>query len=117
MKPRSQGIQSKNKVSVGQRLGDGVHRVHVAATNQRLGGKVGDHATGKGSTNYKGEPLYNTSAPTFDPVPYGNAVSASTQCGPGGSRTIYKTGGQGVQGNPAPGNPPPRGELFPGFKR
>jgi hypothetical protein len=95
---KSQGIQSKNKVSVGQRLGTGANRVHVAATNQRLGGKVGDHATGKGSTGYKGETLYNRSAGTFDPVPYGNAVAATTTCGPGGSRRVMGSGSQGTHG-------------------
>jgi len=95
----NQGIQSKNKVMVGQRLGTGPNRVHVAATNQRLGGKVGDHATGKGATGYKGETLYNRNAGTFDPVRYGNTVAATTTCGPGGSRTIYKSGSQGQRGD------------------
>jgi hypothetical protein len=36
-------------------------------------------------------------------------------CGVGGSRTIYKTGVQSQHGAPAPGNPPPKGELFPGW--
>jgi hypothetical protein len=107
----------KNLVHPGVRTGSGANRVHVAATNQRLGGKVGDHVTGKGATNYKGETLYNRSAPTFDPVPYGNAVSASTVCGVGGSRTIYKTGGQGVQGNPNPGNPMPGGDPLTPWSR
>ena len=114
---KNQGIQSRNKVSVGQRLGTGANRVHVAATNQRLGGKVGDPVTGKGATGYKGETLYNRSAPTFDPVRYGNAVSATTQCGPGGSRTVYKTGSQGVQGNPNPGNPMAGGDPLAPWKR
>jgi hypothetical protein len=113
----NQGIQSRNKVSVGQKLGSGANRVHVAATNQRLGGKVGDHVTGKGATNYKGETLYNRSAPTFDPVRYGNEVAATTQCGVGGSRTIYKTGSQGVQGNPNPGKPMAAGDPFEKWER
>jgi hypothetical protein len=103
MASRNQGIQSRNVKRVDQRLG--------------TGGKVGDHATGKGGTGYKGETLYNRSAGTFDPVRYGNEISATTQCGPGGSRTIYKTGSQGQQGNPNPGNPPSRGDLFPGWER
>jgi hypothetical protein len=78
---------------------------------------VGDHVTGKGATGYKGETLYNRSAPTFDPVRYGNAVSATTQCGPGGSRTVYKTGSQGVQGNPNPGNPMAGGDPLAPWKR
>jgi hypothetical protein len=107
---KNQGIQSRNKVSVGQRLGTGANRVHVAATNQRLGGKVGDHVTNSGATGYKGETLYNRSAPTFDPVRYGNEVAATTVCGVGGSRTIHSTGGQGIHGDVAGsrGNPAPR---------
>jgi hypothetical protein len=35
----------------------------------------------------------------------------------GGSRTVYSRGTQGVQGNPASGNPPSRGDLFPGWER
>jgi hypothetical protein len=92
----------KNLVHPGVRTGSGANRVHVAATNQRLGGKVGDHVTGKGGTNYKGETLYNRSAPTFDPVRYGNEIAASTVCGVGGSRTIYKTGSQGQRGDGGP---------------
>ena len=107
----------KNLVHPGQRLGSGANRVHVAATNQRLGGKVGDHATNSGATNYKGETLYNRSAPTFDPVPQGNAVAASTTCGVGGSRTIHKTGGQGVHGNANPGNPMPGGDPLAPWSR
>jgi hypothetical protein len=107
---KNQGIQSRNKVAVGQRLGTGANRVHVAATNQRLGSKVGDHATNKGNTGYVGETLYNRSAPTFDPVRYGNEVAASTVCGVGGSRTIHSTGGQGRHGevSGSRGNPAPR---------
>jgi len=104
---RNQGIQSRNKVSVGQRLGSGANRVHVAATNQRLGGKVGDHTTAQGATGYTGETLYNRNAPTFDPVKHGNEIAATTQCGPGGSRSVSKTGSQGVHGEPARGNPAP----------
>jgi len=98
MASRNQGIQSKNKVSVGQKIGTGANRVHVAATNQRLGGKVGDHVTGKGSTGYTGETLYNRNAPTFDPVKYGNEIAATTVCGVGGSSTIYNPGSQGIHG-------------------
>jgi len=115
MASRNQGIQSKNKVMVGQRLGTGANRVHVAATNQRLGGKVGDHATASGATGYKGETLYNRNAGTFDPVRYGNAVAATTQCGPGGSRRVMGSGSQGTHGSPTPGNPPETKELWPGW--
>jgi len=88
----------RNKREIPQRLGAGVKRVHVAATNQRLGGKVGDHAINR-NTGYTGETLYNKSAPTFDPVRYGNAVAATTQCGPGGSRRVMGSGSQGTYGD------------------
>jgi len=119
MASRNQGIQSKNKVSVGQKLGGGANRVHVAATNQRLGGKVGDHATMKGSTGYKGETLYNTSAPTFDPVRYGNATAAElsgANAGCGKGRTIYATGSQCRTGDVA-GNKINPGDPLAGWKR
>jgi len=86
---------------VGQRLGTGVKRVHVAATNQRLGGKVGDHTTDEGNTGYKGETLYNRNAPTFDPVRYGNATAAElsgANAGCGKGRDVMRTGSQGVHG-------------------
>ena len=114
---KNQGIQSRNKVSVGQRLGTGANRVHVAATNQRLGAKVGDHATNKGNTGYVGETLYNRSAPTFDPVPQGNAVAASTVCGPGGSRTVYARGVQGTHGQANPGKPMAGGDPLSPWSR
>jgi hypothetical protein len=100
----NQGIQSKNKVRVGTRDGTGANRVHVAATNQRLGGKVGDHVTGKGSTGYKGETLYNRSAGTFDPVKYGNEIAKNVGAGgPGTGRTVHGCGSQGMHGS-ASGN-------------
>jgi hypothetical protein len=51
-------------------------------------------------------------------VKLGNEVAATTVCGVGGSRTIYKTGTQDVQGAPAQGNPMPKAKaLFPGWEK
>jgi hypothetical protein len=111
----NQGIQSKNKVRVPQRLGSGANRVQKAGVAQ-LGQHVGDHATNRGATGYTGERL-TSNAPTFDPVRYGNEVAATTQCGVGGSRTIYKTGSQGVQGNPNPGKPMTAGDPLAPWAR
>ena len=50
---------------------------------------------------------------TMPQVPSGNAVAASTQCGPGGSRTIYARGVQGTHGAPAKGEPGITGTMRP----
>ena len=49
------------------------------------------------------------------PSKLGNRVAVETNCGPGGSREVMKTGSQGVHGSVNPGNPTPAGEIFPGF--
>ena len=89
---KNQGIKSRNLVHPNYRTGSGANRVQKAGVAQ-LGQHVGDHATGRGATGYTGERL-TSNAPTFDPVRYGNAVAASTECKPGGSRTIHPAGSQ-----------------------
>jgi hypothetical protein len=111
------GIGMNKNVRVGVRTGRGGKAQSPAAVNQRLGGKVGDHVTEKaGSTGYRGEmlergPGYNT-APGF-----GNAVALNVGGGgPGkGYNVIGKAGQQGTHGPVNPGQPMPRGEIFPGF--
>ena len=112
---KNQGIKSRNLVHPNYRTGTGANRVQKAGVAQ-LGQHVGDHATAKGRTGYTGERL-TSNAPTFDPVPYGNAVAASTQCGPGGSRRVMGSGSQGTHGSPAPGNAPKAPALWPGWER
>jgi hypothetical protein len=52
-------------------------------------------------------------------MPLGNKLAAKTVCGPGGSRDVHKSGSQGQQGAPAPGNPPAQGRGFTdlGYRR
>jgi len=72
-----------------------------------FGTMQGDHSTAHGGapTGYKGERLHNDKS--FQPVPFGNEVAASTTCGPGGSREVMRSGSQGAHGAPNPGSPPP----------
>jgi hypothetical protein len=51
--------------------------------------------------SYKRQPLVKSTAPDFAPM--GNTVAAQTVCGPGGSRTIYKSGFQTQSGSASPG--------------
>jgi hypothetical protein len=116
MANRNQGSSCKNNVSPGYRSGPGARGVNVGRVGQ-LGEKVGSHVTGGGGreTPYRGEGKLHA-GPSFNPVPQGNAVAVSTKCGPGGSRTLYgQSGTDQTYGSPAPGNPPERGELFPGW--
>jgi hypothetical protein len=117
MANRNQGISSRNVRSVSQRLGDGNRKVSVGATGQ-LGVKVGAHAELKGKLPYRGEnrgKVYS-GGEALRPAPMGNAVAAATKCGPGGSRNLYgQSGSQQQYGAAAAGNPPQRGELFPGW--
>jgi hypothetical protein len=59
------------------------------------------------SINYPRQPLVKGTAPQ---VRSGNDVAASTVCGPGGSRTIYKFGTEGVHGKVSQGE----GKAFEG---
>jgi len=77
------------------------------------GEAVGNH-TMQGPTNYRGEPMVTSMLAGGDRR-LGNAVAASTVCGVGGSRTVMPAGGQGTHGPVNPGQPVPKGELFPGW--
>src|SRR5262249_37484580 len=71
----------------------------------QLGQKQGSHITRGRDSDYRGEPMHV--GRSFNPVPFGNEVALNV--GPGGcgtGRTIYKTGSQGMTGQPASGNPP-----------
>jgi hypothetical protein len=97
---KMQGIQSKNKVSVGVRTGDGARGVNTKFAS-RVGQSIGNKATEKrGTIPYVREDVYKP--PNFNPVRQGNEVAASTQCGPGGSRNVYRSGGQQGLRSPRP---------------
>jgi hypothetical protein len=106
------GIKSRVNVEPGYRHGQQKKRTIPAGVAQ-IGQRQGNHFTHGGSTDYSGVNLFGGQG---YPSRLGNRVAVETNCGPGGSRTIYKTGTQGVTGAPAQGNPmPAKGEIFPGF--
>jgi hypothetical protein len=77
----------------------------------QLGQAQGNHITDRRNpSNYRGEPLYGGGAYNPPVGPTNNLVS-----GPGGGREVMRSGSQGTHGSPARGNPPPAGELFPGW--
>jgi hypothetical protein len=88
---------------VGVRSGPAsTNKVSPAGTSQ-LGYATGDKLKKEGS--HTG---INSAVPVFQgsasQVPSGNAVAASTVAGPGGSRTVYKSGYQ-MQHGPSAGRP------------
>ena len=89
------GIQSRQKVRVGQRLGAPRERVRPTGVAQ-YGQAQGSHVTGTegggGDTGYHGVKAH-TGKPGLQSRE-GNMVAASTVCKPGGSRTIYRSGSQ-----------------------
>ena len=109
----NQGIRSKNLVHKPVRTGAERRHIQKAGVAQ-LGQMQGSHVTHGGDTGYRGIGLIGPKHPISEPL--GNEVAAKTVCGPGGSRTIYKTGFQTQTGAANPGQPmTPRGEIFPGF--
>lgn len=85
------GAKSRVNVSPSYRQGQPRQAVRVAGVNQRLGGKVGDHATQKGATGYKGEVIFPGRAGY--PSRLGNELTKPN--GPKGQgRTVYASGSQ-----------------------
>jgi hypothetical protein len=107
------GINSRNVKSVSVRTGSAARAQSPRGVSQ-IGQNLGNH-----STDNSGKKLTKSVEPVrgaaISSVKLGNEVAASTVCGPGGSRTVMRSGGQGMHGAPAQGNPPPAGELFPGW--
>jgi hypothetical protein len=99
MKARSQGILSKHVVSKPVRSGPGARAINVkwpAQVGISRGNRVQGGAEGGGGhtvplSNIRAEPYKGRS---YNPIPQGNQVAASTQCRPGGSRVIHPAGGQ-----------------------
>jgi|SRR6516164_6878678 hypothetical protein len=86
------GIAGRNVTNKSVRTGDGARAVNTKFAS-RIGQSIGNKATEKrGIIPYVREDVYKP--PDFRPAPMGNAVAASTKCGPGGSRTVYRSGGQ-----------------------
>ena len=109
------GPRSKNVVEPRVRTGKGSTGIRPGWTNAP-GSHYGDHVTDtKGpGTGYRGP--QREEGKSFQPVKFGNEKALDVKGGgPGTGRTIYKTGTQCMTGEPNPGNPPPSGELFPGW--
>jgi hypothetical protein len=110
------GINSNKAREVGMRNGAPAKTQRTQGVAQ-IGQSLGNHATDSGKKLGKSiEPVRGSVIPGLGTVPLGNAVAASTVCGPGGSRTVMRSGYQGQHGPANPGlpGPAPR-ELFPGF--
>jgi hypothetical protein len=105
------GFGSRQHVETKVRTGTGSRATTPGYVGQ-LGNKQGDHVTRGGSSGYRGEPMH--SGRSFQPVPFGNEVALNVgKGGCGTGRTIYKTGSQGMAGQPAAGNPPAqRGDIL-----
>jgi hypothetical protein len=85
-------------------------RVSPGGVSQ-MGSAMGNKATDSG-----GRPLPNPASPLYKgnlvrpgQPEMGNTLAAATVCGPGGSRTIDRTGGQGQHG-PVAGSTKPAGK-------
>jgi hypothetical protein len=110
------GLGSRNVKEVPMRTGKPAYGVGPGWASQ-LGSNIGNHATESGrNLPYRGEKMHDGLTPAGGRVKLGNEVSAATKCGVGGSRTLYgQSGSQRTYGPTAPGNPQPKGELFPGW--
>jgi hypothetical protein len=105
------GITGNKVKSVGVKTGP-------ASTNKISPRGVSQYGYATGST-LKREGSYTStnsalpvSAGRASQVPSGNAVAASTICGPGGSRTVYRSGTNAVHGAVVQGHSPtPRDTL------
>lgn len=95
-------------------------RISPAGVSQ-MGGSYGNHSMDSGGKKLTKsiEPVRGGALPKGGPggVPLGSEVATNVGGGgPGKGRTLYGQGGtQGCHGAPDPGNPPPAGELFPGW--
>lgn len=78
-------------------------RVSPAGVSQ-VGSSIGNHSTDSGKTLRGGvEPVRVGAMPNHQ---LGNSVAPSTVCGPGGSRSLSKSGSQhGLASSPAPIGP------------
>ncbi len=86
-----------NLKRVGQRTGSPRERVRPSGVAQ-YGQAQGSHAMRVGDTGYRG--INAMAGKPGTPSRMGNEVAATTVCGPGGSRTVMKSGSQGRQAEP-----------------
>src|SRR5215471_5845551 len=108
MKARNQGIASKHVTRRPVVAGPGARGVNVkwpASVGASRGNRAQNALDGGGGVILKGVRADPYKGPSFNPVPQGNAVAAATVCGPGGSRTVMRSGAQGTHGPVNSGGP------------
>jgi len=98
------GIKSNKLVHKPVRYGEPAKGTRHEGVSQ-IGSSLGDHATETGKVLRKSVERMHGDAPHNAGQRLGNEVAATTVCGPGGSRTVMKSGSQGVQGSVNPGSP------------
>jgi hypothetical protein len=101
------GSKAEAKTTVYHR-GQPAQRTSEAAVSQ-IGSQMGNKAMDSSRVMPNpASPLDSGALVRSGQPPLGQEVAYSTVCGPGGSRTVKKSGGQGMHGAPAPGNPTPK---------
>ena len=103
----NQGVKSKNVTRPGYRTGASAKAARPAGVAQ-IGLSYGTHITEKRKeSSYRGEAVFGGGDVMASK--FGNEIAATTKCGVGGSRTIFKSGSQhGLQ----PARPPAKGRSL-----
>jgi hypothetical protein len=114
------GIRSKNVTHKPVRTGVGARAVNVkwpAQVGLSRGNRVQNSLEGGGGKVLQGVRAEPYKGQSFKPVPLGNSLVNNVGAGsPGAGRTLYgQSGSQQQYGKANPGNPAPKGELFPGW--
>jgi hypothetical protein len=108
------GIRSNKLVRPGIKSGrPSTNKINVRGVSQ-FGYSPGSIINKSGSYTTDNSAL-PVNAGTAAQVPMGNAVAASTVCGVGGSRTIYRAGTEAVHGSVVQGSPPGRRDILSEF--
>ena len=89
------GAKRRVVVSKPVRKGPGAQAVNKRWVSQ-IGQSMGNHVSGieGGGRELRGVRADPYKGASFHGPGQGNAIAAATVCGPGGSRTVYKTGAQ-----------------------
>jgi hypothetical protein len=111
------GARSRTVTQRPVKTGAAGKRVSPSSVSQ-MGSAMGNHSTESARIlRNPADPLYGGKGPAGSAAPLGNAVAASTKCGPGGSREVFRSGAQGQHGSVA-GTPKPQGrEILGDFGR
>lgn len=98
------GIKSRNVTERPVRYGQPAQEKFVRGVSQ-IGSSMGNHITERRGTVDPREPVRGGPLSGGLNVKLGNQTSKECGQGPGGGRVVHRTGSQGMQGSPAPGNP------------